>query len=251
MARVTVFSYKKGNSLLHQLDPRFKLLYMIMLSMGTISSGFLGLAVTTIVILTMLLAAKINILAVPGELKIIPFFFFFILLSRSLTTPGEAIFSISFFTPTVEGLLLGLHFCWRLSLVILISLAFIASTTSNQIKAAVEFYFAMIPGVPEKRISTMLSLLIRFIPLIMNQVQDTIDAQNARCIELRKNPLYRLTKLTVPLMRRIFLTGDQLAIAMISRCYTEDRTGSLLTTSRLDWLSLPVLLLLTILMQVI
>ena len=75
MARVTVFSYKKGNSLLHRLDPRFKLLYMIMLSMGTVSSGFLGLAITTIAIITMLLAAKINILAVPRELKIIPLLF--------------------------------------------------------------------------------------------------------------------------------------------------------------------------------
>lgn len=222
-----------------------------MLSMGTISSGFTGLAVTTATIVTILLAAKINILAVPKELKIIPFFFFFIVLSRSLTTPGEPLLNISFFAPTVEGLLLGFHFCWRLSLVILISLGFIASTTSSQIKTAVEFYFAMLPGVPAKRISTMLSLLIRFIPLIMSQVQDTIDAQNARCVELRKNPIYRLTKLTVPLMRRIFLTGDQLAIAMTSRCYTEERTGPLLTASRLDWLSLPVLLSLTILMQFI
>lgn len=249
MARVTVFSYKKGDSLLHRLDPRFKLLYMVMLSTGTMASGFPGLIIATFLILTALLAARVNILAVPRELKVFPFFLLFILLTRSLTTPGEAIFSVSFLAPTYEGFLLGLHFCWRLMLVVLISLGFIVSTTSHQIKAAVEFYFSMIPGVPEKRISTMLSLLIRFIPIIMGQIQDTIDAQNARCVEQRKNPVYRLVKLTIPLLHGIFLNGDQLAIAMASRCYTEDRTGPDLSSSRLDWLSLPVLLSLMLLMQ--
>lgn len=251
MAGVTVFCYQKGDTLLHQLDPRFKLLYMVLLSVGTVSSGFVGLAVVTIVILTALLAAQVNILAVPKELKVFPYFLFFIFCTRSLTTPGDPIFNFSVISPTYQGAIEGLHFCWRLSLIVLISLGFITSTTSNQIKAAVEFYFSKVPGVPEKRVSTMLSLLIRFIPLIMRQVQDTLDAQKARCVEVRKNPVYRLVKLTIPLMYRIFSNGDQLAIAMTSRCYTEDRTGLVLTASRKDWLSLPLLLLLLLLMQVL
>ncbi|PHR23180.1 MAG: hypothetical protein COA36_17215 [Desulfotalea sp.] len=251
MARVTVFSYKKGDSLLHRLDPRFKLFYMVALSMGTMSSGFSGLILTTLIILAALFAARVNVLSVPKELKLFPYFLLFIFITRSLTTPGEAIFSVSVFAPTREGLLLGLHFCWRLALVVLISLGFIVSTTSNQIKAAVEFYFSKIPGVPEKRISTMLSLLIRFIPIIMSQLQETIDAQNARCVEQRKNPVYRLVKLSIPLLYRIFLNGDQLAIAMTSRCYSEDRTGPLLTSCRLDWLSLVLITSLIILMQII
>lgn len=251
MARVTTFSYKKGDSLLHQLDPRFKLFYMILLSIGTVSSSFFGLAVATVVILSALYFARVNILAVPKELKVFPYFLFFILCTRSLTTPGEELFSISVFAPTHEGLKEGIHFCWRLSLVVLISLGFIVSTTSNEIKAAVEFYFRKVPWIPEKRVSTMLSLLIRFIPIIMRQVQDTIDAQNARCVEVRKNPVYRLVKLTIPVLHRIFLSGDQLAIAMTSRCYTEDRTGFALNASSYDWFSLPVLLILTLLMQIL
>jgi len=249
MARVTVFSYKKGDSLLHRMDPRFKLFYMILLSMGTMSSGFVGLIVTTLVVLITLRDARVNILGVPRELKVFPLFLLFILITRSLTTPGEPIFSVYFFTPTREGLLLGLHFCWRLVLIVLISLGFVTSTTSNQIKAAVEFYFRAVPGIPEKRVSTMLSLLIRFIPIIMAQVQDTMDAQNARCVQQRKNPVYRLIKLTIPLLYRIFNSGDQLAIAMTSRCYTEDRTGLTLYSSRLDWISFPILILLVIVMQ--
>lgn len=249
MARVTVFCYKKGESLLHRLDPRFKLFYMILLSMGTMSTGFVGLGVATGIVLYALIDARVNIAAVPKELKIFPYFLLFIFITRTLTTPGETLFTFSLFSPTYEGVMLGLHFCWRLTLIVLISLGFIASTTSTQIKAAVEFYFSKIPGIPEKRVSTMLSLLIRFIPMIMRQVQDTLDAQNARCVEVRRNPLYRLMKFAIPLLRRIFASGDQLAIAMTSRCYTEDRTGLVLTASRYDWISLPVLLTLMIVMQ--
>lgn len=251
MARVTVFSYRKGESLLHRMDARFKLFYMIVLSMGTLSSGFVGLLLATLVVLMALREARVNILAVPRELKVFPYFLLFILITRSLTTAGEPIFSVYFFSPTREGLLLGLHFCWRLSLIVLISLGFVTSTTSNQIKAAVEFYFRAVPGIPEKRVSTMLSLLIRFIPIIMGQVQDTMDAQNARCVQQRKNPVYRLVKLTIPLMYRIFNSGDQLAIAMTSRCYSEDRTGLTLSASRLDWMSLLLLSLLVVAMQLL
>ena len=251
MARVTAFCYKKGDSVLHQLDPRFKFFYMILLSIGTVSSSFVGLAVATVVILLALFSARINVLTVPRELKIFQYFLLFIFCSRALTTQGEELFSISVFAPTQEGVVQGIHFCWRLSLVVLISLGFIVSTSSSEIKAAVEFYFRKVPWIPEKRISTMLSLLIRFIPIIMRQVQETIDAQNARCVEVRKNPVYRLVKLIIPVLHRIFLSGDQLAIAMASRCYTEDRTGLALNASSYDWFSLPFFLLLTLLMQVL
>lgn len=222
-----------------------------MLSIGSLKTGFLGLFLASSVVITALLAAQVKIAAVRKELKIFPVFLLFIFIARSLTTPGEAIFVYYGITPTREGILLGLQVCWRLSLVVLISLGFIASTTSSQIKAGVEFYFARVPFIPEKRVSTMLSLLIRFIPIIMNQVQETVDAQKARCVELRKNPVYRLVKLSIPVMRRIFKNGDQLAIAMASRCYTEQRTGPTLVTSRLDWIALIIITFLVLLMQVL
>jgi biotin transport system permease protein len=221
---------------------------MVMLSIGSLKTGFLGLLLASSVVITALLAAQVKIVAVQKELKIFPVFLLFIFIARSLTTPGELIFVYYGIAPTWEGILLGLKVCWRLSLVVLISLGFIASTTSSQIKAGVEFYFAQVPFIPEKRVSTMLSLLIRFIPIIMNQVQETIDAQKARCVELRKNPVYRLVKLSIPVMRRIFKNGDQLAIAMASRCYSEERTGQTLIASRLDWIALIVITFLFIML---
>ena len=81
----------------------------------------------------------------------------------------------------------------------------------------------------------MISLLVRFIPMILSQARETADAQRARCIECRKNPVVRLVKLTVALLRRIFEDADRLVVAMEARCYTEDRTGPSFSATRLDW----------------
>lgn len=212
-----------------------------MLSLGSLDTGFFGLSLTSALLAYILVESRINILDVPKELKLFPWFLLFIFITRSLSTEGEELFNIYGITPTLEGSLLGIQICWRLIIVILLSLAFISSTTSAEIKAAIEFYFRRVPFIPEKRLSTMLGLLLRFIPIIMNQMQETMDAQRARGIEMRRNPIYRLIKLTIPVLRRIFRSGDQLSTAMASRCYTENRTGPSMTSSSIDWTALVVL----------
>ena len=61
-------------------------------------------------------------------------------------------------------------------------------------------------------------------PILVAVARETASAQRARGIENRKNPVYRLTRLAVPLMRKTFLRADRLALAMTARCYSEDRT---------------------------
>ena len=70
----------------------------------------------------------------------------------------------------------------------------------------------------------MLGLVVRFLPVILFQASEIADAQRARGIERRKNPLIRLMKFTVPLFRRVFLSADELTAAMQARCYSEQRT---------------------------
>lgn len=212
-----------------------------MLSLGSLNSGFQGLFLTTILVGFFINEARISIRNITKELKLFPWFLLFIFIARSLSTEGEVILNIYGISATREGCLLGMQVSWRLVVVILLSLGVISTTTTAEIKAAVEFYFVRVPFIPEKRLSTMLGLLLRFIPIIMNQIQETLDAQKARGIEMRRNPVYRLVKLTIPVLRRIFQNGDQLAVAMASRCYTENRTGPVLRSSFIDWTGLGVL----------
>jgi energy-coupling factor transporter transmembrane protein EcfT len=120
---------------------------------------------------------------------------------------------------------------------------FVSTTRPSEIKAAVEWFLNPIPFVSGKRLATMLSLVMRFIPVILNQARETAAAQKARCVENRKNPVYRLIRLGSPLIRRTFERADKLAVAMEARCYTENRTDPELSATRTDWISLGVMIL--------
>jgi len=122
------------------------------------------------------------------------------------------------------------------------------TTQSPEIRGAVIRILRPVPGICEKRAGTMISLVVRFIPMILNQAKETSDVQKARGIEIRKNPVYRLTKFTIPFMRRVFLDADNLIIAMQSRCYNEDRTLPVFYATKKDRLILCVSILICMLL---
>ncbi len=88
----------------------------------------------------------------------------------------------------------------------------------------------------------MMSLIMRFMPVIYEQVKDTADAQRARCVENNKNPIYRLIKLLIPVIRRTFEGADDLALAMEARCFSENRTDPVLSSSPKDWVTLFIII---------
>ncbi|NJL58478.1 MAG: energy-coupling factor transporter transmembrane protein EcfT [Desulfobacteraceae bacterium] len=88
--------------------------------------------------------------------------------------------------------------------------------------------------MPEKRLAVMMSLLMRFLPLIHLQIREISDAQKARGIECRKNPIYRTVKFVIPLIRRTFEDADRLVIAMKARSFCEDRSEPELLWTRQD-----------------
>ena len=116
-------------------------------------------------------------------------------------------------------------------------LSFVLTTRSSEIKAAVEWMLKPFPWIPAKRIAIMMSLVVRFIPIIFEQAKKTMEAQRARGVENRKNPVYRLKMFSIPFMRRIFERADKLVLAMEARCYSENRTDSLLSSGVKDWIA--------------
>ena len=70
----------------------------------------------------------------------------------------------------------------------------------------------------------MISLSLNFMPVILKQFNEISDAQKARCADLEKNPVKRIIRLVLPLLKKTFLSADSLIYAMESRCYSDDRT---------------------------
>jgi biotin transport system permease protein len=238
MAELNVLGFHTGDSVLHKLDVRFKLLFLVAISLSSLKAFVPSLSLLTLVMMVALISAGLPLKTALKDLHYVFLLLLFVFLARSLSVPGSPVVEFKAVSVTREGLYEGAIVCWRLVVVIMTGLSFILTTRSSEIKAAVEWMLKPFPWVPAKRIAIMLSLIVRFIPVIFEQAQKTAEAQRARGVENRKNPVYRLKMFGIPLMRRIFERADKLALAMEARCYSENRTDSLLSSGVRDWIAL-------------
>ena len=242
MAALTPVGYRSGTSLLHRLDVRFKLLFLILISLISLNGGFFRLGLLSCLLMVLIFHSR---LPVKSGLRQMKFFFVLLLLvmaARMISTPGDPLIEIKLISITRQGALSGLLICWRLSIILLLGVAFVFCTRPFEIKAAVEWILKPFAFIPAKRIATMMGLTTRFVPVILNQANETAEAQRARCVENRKNPVYRLIRIGFPLIRRTFERADRLAVAMEARCFTEDRTDPFLRAARIDWMALLVMI---------
>ena len=248
MAELTSFGFSPGDSLLHHLDARFKLIFIILLSLVCLNLYFVSLGILTVLLLGCIINAR---LALNSGFKELRYFFILLLLvfiARVLSTGGTPLIDIKFITVSKEGLFAGMLVCWRWAFVILLGFTFVATTRPSAIKAAVQWFLKPVPLIPEQKVAVMMGLILRFVPVIFDQAKETLEAQRARCVQNRKNPVYRLIKLGFPLMRRTFERADDLVAAMEARGFTENRTDPELAANQRDWIALIVVSSLCVLM---
>ena len=240
MAELTAFGYFSGNSMLHSLDSRFKLLFISVLSLVSLNLNFAALGILSILLLGFIIYSRLPLYAMFKELRFFYILLAFVFVARALSTGGDPVIEVKFFSVSGEGLSDGLLVCWRLALVVLLAFAMITTTRPSDIKAAVQWYLKPIPIISEKKVAIMMGLILRFVPVIFDQAAETAEAQKSRCVQNRKNPVYRLVKLGFPLLRRTFERADDLVAAMEARGFTENRTDPELATHQRDWIALLV-----------
>lgn len=224
MAELSAFGYRSRDTFLHHRDARGKIVAFICLTISVYGIGFRPLLLWVALTLMVGIRSGLTLVTIWRELKWFLCLLVVVFGARALSTPGETMLTIKCIRITYQGMYDGGLMCLRLFWTALAGLIFVLTTRISEIRAALVWFFRPVPFLPEKRIATMISLLIRFLPVILNQARLNADIQRARGIENRKNPIYRLSKFTVPLMRRIFLAADRLAIAMDARAYSESRT---------------------------
>ncbi len=240
MAELTSFGFSPGESLLHHLDARFKLIFIIILSLVCLNLYLVSLGIFTVLLLGCILKTRLPLMTGFKELRYAFILLLLVFMARVLSTGGPPLISIKFITVSKEGFSAGILTCWRLVFIILLGFTFVATTRPAAIKAAVQWFLKPVPFIPEQKVAVMMGLILRFVPVIFDQAKETIEAQRARCVQNRKNPVYRLIKLGFPLLRRTFERADDLVVAMEARCFTENRTDPELAASKRDWIALMV-----------
>ena len=238
MAELTAVAYTRGGSPLHRLDARVKLALLALLGLATVQAAAAELGLLSAALLGAARVAGLPMGRVLRELRYLLALLAAVWIARGLATPGDALLSAAGISLSRQGAIEGVLICWRLLLVAAAGILFVFSTPPTAVKAAAQWVLKPVPLVPEKRVAVMLALVVGFIPVILNQARETLDAQRARGIENRRNPAARLAFLAIPVLRRIFSDAEKLALAMESRCYSEDRSDPVLAAGRGDWLAL-------------
>ena len=217
------------------LDVRLKLILMAGVSVVGLRLGFASLSMLMALLIILFSFIRPTARVHFSELRWVFFLLALVFIARVFSTDGTPLVAFGPVAVTREGLREGTLVCLRLVLVFTVGAAFIATTRSAEIKAGVQWFLKPVPWVPAERVATMLSLVARFMPVILEQAARTSDAQRARAGENRRSPIHRLTAFGIPFMRRTFEIADNLAVAMEARCYSETRTDPDLTTGRKDW----------------
>jgi energy-coupling factor transporter transmembrane protein EcfT len=235
MAELSVFAFHPGEGGLHGCDGRFKLLAFLILAATLTAGGPVSLTATSAVLLAGLVATRVPLKALLKEMRLFLAFLVLIWLVRALGTPGRPLLLLGPYQLTREGVGQGGLICWRMATVLTGGLLFIRTTRMAEMRAAIAWLLGPIPFLNGQQAATMLGLLVRFIPMILNQAKRTREAQVARGIEGRRNPVYRLKAQALPLVRNTFLKSDHIAVAMAARGYTGATTPFVFASRPRDW----------------
>ena len=230
---ITIGQYYPSNSIIHRLDPRVKL-------MGTLTyvlSLFLFRGLAGFAAVTAGLAAVVKLSKVPFRymvkgLKAIAAILAITVMFNLFLTPGEPLVSVWKLKITEEGLKSAGFMAVRLSYLILGSSVLTLATTPNHLTDGMEKSlrpFRRI-GVPVHEVSMIMSIALRFIPILIEETDKIMKAQLARGADFESGNLIKRAKAMVPLLVPLFISAfrraNDLAMAMEARCYNggEGRT---------------------------
>ena len=224
---ITLGQYFPGNSFVHRLDPRSKILAVVMY----IIALFLCKSFVSYGIMLALLAISIKISKVPlksivGGLKPILFLAVFTAILNLFTTPGETVLvKVWVLTITLEGVFNAFFMVVRIMM--LIAGTFLLTYTTSPILLTDGLESLLSPlkkvGAPIHELAMMMSIALRFIPTLIEETDKIMSAQRARGADFESGNLIQRAKALIPLLVPLFISSfrraDELAVAMECRCY--------------------------------
>ena len=223
---ITLGQYYPGESKIHQLDPRVK----IISTLAFLVSLFLVKELPFFIIPAAFLAIVIAVSRVPFKfmakgLKAVMLLIVFTMIINAFFTPGTPLFTVWKISMSVEGVYRALFMAIRLVLLIFGSSLLTLTTKPIALTDGLERLMAPLSkiGLPAHEIAMMMTIALRFIPTLLEETDKIMKAQQARGADFENGNLRQKAKALIPLLVPLFVSafriaGD-LAMAMEARCY--------------------------------
>ena len=223
---ITIGQYYPGNSIIHKLDPRVKLFGTLVFIVTLFAFGSVGsYAAATAALAIVIALSKVPLSYILRGLKAIFVLMVITALFNLFLTPGTEIFRFWKLKITAEGLRMTIHMAFRLTYLIVGSSIMTLTTTPNQLTDGLETGLRGLKKihVPVHEIAMMMSIALRFIPILMDETDKIMRAQEARGADFSSGGIIRRAKALVPLLVPLFVSAfrraNDLALAMEARGY--------------------------------
>lgn len=225
---ITLGQFFPGNSLLHKLDARFKILLMLaFVILVFFAKNLVSFAYLFVLVVVMALLSKISLKVLLQGLKpIIMISVFTAIINLFWTVGDDPLLEFGFIRIYSEGIWRAVYMMIRIvSLVMGTSILLTYTTSPMDLTDALETLLSPLKKVrvPVHEFSMMMSLALRFVPTLIEETEKIINAQKARGADFESGNLLSRAKALIPILIPLFVSSfsraTDLAVAMECRCY--------------------------------
>lgn len=227
---ITIGQYYPAKSFLHGLDARAKIIFLFLYIIGLFAcrSPFLHIACILLMLLAVRLSKVPFRLLLKGLKGVMFLILFTVILNVFFTGTGNIIFQAGVIKVTDAGFFAAVRIFLRLCILIIMSSVLTLTTTYLALAEAIECFLRPFKrfGLPAHEIAMMITIALRFIPTIFDELEKIKLAQLSRGATFDEGGLIQKAKSMIPLLIPLFVsafrTADNLAVAMEARCYRGD-----------------------------
>ncbi len=223
---ITLGQYFPGDTIVHRLDPRTKLIWVILYIVALFcAKSYVSYALVAVVLILMLCLSHIRLGVIVKGLK--PLLIIIVLtgLLNLFYTQGTPLVSFWIFTITREGVRNAVFMIARIVMLIFGTFLLTYTTSPIALTDALELLLGPLKriGLPVHELAMMMCIALRFIPTLISETDKIISAQKARGADFESGNLLRRAKALIPILVPLFISAfrraDELAVAMEARCY--------------------------------
>lgn len=223
---ITLGQYYSSDSLIHRLDPRVKIIAVLLFIVELfLVKTLVGFAVCAGALALVVAMSGVPLKFILRGLKPVLLILLFTFFLNIFMVPGTVIWKFGFLQITLEGLKLAVFMSVRLILLIIGSSMLTLTTTPLQLTDGLEMLFTplRVIRVPTHELAMTMSIALRFIPTLLEETDKIMKAQQARGADFETGNIMRRAKALVPVLLPLFISAfriaQDLSFAMEARCY--------------------------------
>ena len=245
---ITLGQYFPGNTIIHRLDPRVKIVAVVFyiaalfLAKNAVSYGIMIIWLAGTIYLS-----KIKLKSLFRGLKPIVVIVIITAILNLFYTSGDVLAKFWIFTITKQGIRSAVFIVLRIVMLLLGTFLLTYTTAPMNLTDGLESLLGPLKKIrmPVHEMSMMMSIALRFIPTLIEETNKIMNAQKARGADFETGNIFKRAKALVPILVPLFISAfrraDELAVAMECRCYAGDNGRTKMKQLRMegkDWTAL-------------